>query len=115
MTEPGPTGRSLPERCLRRPVAATTFVVAAIVIGLISLTRLPLEYLPEIEGRSLTVNVPYPASSPTETAGRVTSAATGRGETVSRTDPSAPAATSTTSMPSPTARRTRSAGASGSA
>ena len=56
---------SLPELCLRRPVATTTFVVAALVVGLISLTRLPLEYLPEIEGRSLTVSVSYPASSPT--------------------------------------------------
>lgn len=36
------------------------------VLGLVSLTRLPLEYLPEMQGRSLTITASYPASSPQE-------------------------------------------------
>ena len=57
---------SLPELCLRRPVATTTCALAAVVLGVVSLARLPLEYLPEIQGRSLTITASYPASSPQE-------------------------------------------------
>jgi HAE1 family hydrophobic/amphiphilic exporter-1 len=58
--------RSLPELCLARPVATTTCVVGAIVLGLVSLERLPVEYLPEMQGRSLTVSASYSASSARE-------------------------------------------------
>ncbi|RMG16097.1 MAG: efflux RND transporter permease subunit [Planctomycetota bacterium] len=57
---------SLPELCLRRPVATVTGAIAALVLGLVSVGRLPLEYLPEIEGRSLNVSVGYTASAPEE-------------------------------------------------
>ena len=57
---------TLPELVLRRPVATVTCVVAALVLGLVSLTRLPVAYLPEIEGRSLTVQATYRSSSPRE-------------------------------------------------
>ena len=43
---------SLPELCLKRPVATATCVLAALVLGAVSLARLPVEYLPEIQGRS---------------------------------------------------------------
>jgi len=62
----GPGGGTLPELCLRRPIATLTVVLGALVLGLVSLQRLPLEYLPEIQGRSLTVSVSYPGSSPRE-------------------------------------------------
>jgi HAE1 family hydrophobic/amphiphilic exporter-1 len=41
-------------------------VVAALVLGVVSLLRLPVAYLPEIEGRSLTITVAYRSSSPRE-------------------------------------------------
>lgn len=57
---------SLPSAVLRRPVAAVTCLVAALVLGLVSLARLPVAYLPEIEGRSLTITASYSSSSPEE-------------------------------------------------
>ncbi|MGE0708721.1 MAG: efflux RND transporter permease subunit [Planctomycetota bacterium] len=57
---------TLPELVLRRPVAATTCLIAAMVLGVVSLLRLPVAYLPEIEGRSLTIQAAYRSSSPRE-------------------------------------------------
>jgi len=57
---------SLPRLVLTRPVAALTALVAALVLGLVSLARLPVAYLPEIEGRSLTISASYRSSSPEE-------------------------------------------------
>lgn len=57
---------SLPSAVLSRPVAAVTCLVAALVLGLVSLSRLPVAYLPEIEGRSLTISASYSSSSPEE-------------------------------------------------
>ena len=47
-------------------MATTTCAVAALVLGLVSVSRLPLEYLPEITGRSLNISVSYTASAPQE-------------------------------------------------
>ena len=57
---------SIPSFVISRPVATATLVVAALVLGCVSLTRLPVAYLPEIEGRSLTISVAYRSSSPEE-------------------------------------------------
>lgn len=57
---------SIPRFVLSRPVAAMTALVAALVLGLVSLARLPVAYLPEIEGRSLTISASYRSSSPEE-------------------------------------------------
>ncbi|MBL4843942.1 MAG: efflux RND transporter permease subunit, partial [Planctomycetes bacterium] len=57
---------SIPRYVLARPVAALTLLVAALVLGLVSLARLPVAYLPEIEGRSLTISASYRSSSPEE-------------------------------------------------
>jgi len=47
-------------------------VLSVVVIGAISLTRIPLEYLPEISSRHLRVRVSYPSSSPKEVEDLIT-------------------------------------------
>jgi HAE1 family hydrophobic/amphiphilic exporter-1 len=47
-------------------------IISIVVIGVISLYRIPLLYLPEISGNSLRVNVPYKSSSPQEVEDLIT-------------------------------------------
>jgi HAE1 family hydrophobic/amphiphilic exporter-1 len=47
-------------------------ILSIAVIGVISLYRIPLLYLPEISGNSLRVNVPYKSSSPQEVEDLIT-------------------------------------------
>jgi HAE1 family hydrophobic/amphiphilic exporter-1 len=47
-------------------------ILSIVVIGIISLYRIPLLYLPEISGNSLRVNVPYKSSSPQEVEDLIT-------------------------------------------
>ncbi|GJQ58819.1 MAG: efflux RND transporter permease subunit [Candidatus Scalindua sp. AMX11] len=51
---------------VKRPITTLMIVLSALVIGGISLSRIPLVYLPEISGNSLRVQVPYKSSSPQE-------------------------------------------------
>ena len=57
---------TLAELSLKRPVTAVMFFVSLTVIGLLAATRLPLEYMPDIEAPFLFVQVPYPGSTPAE-------------------------------------------------
>ena len=50
-----------------RPVATTMVLVSVLVLGLISFTRLPLAFLPDIDFPGVCVTVPYPNSSPQQT------------------------------------------------
>ena len=47
-------------------------IISIIVIGTISLYRIPLLYLPEISGNSLNVHIPYKSSSPEEVESLIT-------------------------------------------
>ncbi len=51
---------------VKRPITTLMIILSALVIGGISLSRIPLVYLPEISGNSLQVQVPYKSSSPQE-------------------------------------------------
>ena len=49
-----------------RPVTLTMAVVGVLVLGWLSLSRLPLEFLPTFSSSSITVTGSYPSSSPEE-------------------------------------------------
>ncbi|HPF92960.1 MAG TPA: efflux RND transporter permease subunit, partial [Tenuifilaceae bacterium] len=62
----------LPRISVRRPVAVAMLFVAILLFGLVSLTRLPLDVMPEMEFPSLTVITIYPGASATEVEQQVT-------------------------------------------
>jgi HAE1 family hydrophobic/amphiphilic exporter-1 len=47
-------------------------ILSIVVIGIISLYRIPLLYLPEISGKSLNMHIPYKSSSPQEVEDLIT-------------------------------------------
>ena len=49
-----------------RRVTMAMAVLGVLVLGWLSLTRLPLEFLPSFSSSFVTVNAPYAASSPQE-------------------------------------------------
>ena len=51
---------------MNRPVTVTMITLAAVLFGLVSLSRLPLNLLPEISYPSLTIRTEYPDSAPAE-------------------------------------------------
>ena len=57
---------TLAELSLKRPVTAVMFFLSLTVVGLLAATRLPLEYMPDIEVPFLLIDVPYPGSTPAE-------------------------------------------------
>ena len=56
----------LPEFGVKRPIAAAMIFVAILVIGVFSLTKLPLDLMPNMEFPSLTVITVYPGASAIE-------------------------------------------------
>ena len=57
---------NLPGFSVRRPVLTIMVALIAVTLGLVSLTRLPIDLLPDIEFPVLTVAVNYPNASPQE-------------------------------------------------
>ncbi|MEF8833410.1 MAG: efflux RND transporter permease subunit [Halofilum sp. (in: g-proteobacteria)] len=55
---------NLPAFSVRRPVLTAMVTLIAVVIGLMSLSRLPVDLLPDIEYPYITVNVAWPNASP---------------------------------------------------
>lgn len=55
---------SLPSFSVRRPVFTAMVSVIVVLIGLVSLTRIQVDLLPEIELPTLTVRTEYPGASP---------------------------------------------------
>ena len=51
---------------VERKVTMGMAVLGVLVLGWISLQRLPLEYLPSFSSHNVSVNAPYPSSSPEE-------------------------------------------------
>ena len=51
---------------VERKVTMTMVVIGVLVLGWISLTRLPLEYLPSFSSSSISVRATYRSSSPEE-------------------------------------------------
>ncbi|UCE02991.1 MAG: efflux RND transporter permease subunit [Candidatus Latescibacterota bacterium] len=51
---------SLSAQAVKRPIATTMLLAAAVLLGIVSLTRLDLDLLPAMQSRDLTVWIPFP-------------------------------------------------------
>ena len=69
-TEPQPPASAL-AFVATRPVAIFMFMVALMVFGWVSLTKLPMDLLPEISYPTLTVRTAYPGAAPEDVEDRV--------------------------------------------
>lgn len=56
----------LSEFAVKKPITTIMTVISVIVLGVISLFRLPLEYMPSITYPAMYISVNYPSSSPEE-------------------------------------------------
>ena len=63
---------NLPEFSLKKPVTVMVVMIIFITIGIISITKLPLEMLPDTSFPGLMVYIPYPSSSPEEVERTIT-------------------------------------------
>ncbi|NCW27400.1 MAG: efflux RND transporter permease subunit [Verrucomicrobia bacterium] len=54
---------TLPEFCIRRPIAATMFNLTFVVVGLVALSRLPVRELPNIDPPIVSVTTIYPGAN----------------------------------------------------
>ncbi|MBZ0112783.1 MAG: efflux RND transporter permease subunit [Thermoanaerobaculia bacterium] len=59
-------GHPIARFAVLRPVTTTMLVLGIVVIGLVSLKRIPLEFLPSFSSSNITVEGSYPSSSPEE-------------------------------------------------
>ncbi|MDE2825055.1 MAG: efflux RND transporter permease subunit, partial [Gemmatimonadota bacterium] len=57
---------SIAEFSVNRPVTTIMIIVSVVTLGMISYTKLPLMFLPDMSFPSLNVSVPYPSSLPEE-------------------------------------------------
>lgn len=57
---------NLSEFAVKRPITTLMVIVSIVVLGLLSLFRLPLTYYPELSGSFLRIQIPYQSSSPDE-------------------------------------------------
>ena len=62
----------LAEFAINRPITIVMVTLSMLVLGWISLTRLPLESFPSISSTAVNVNVSYPSSSPEEIEREIT-------------------------------------------
>ena len=63
---------NLSEYSILRPITVLMAIVSILVLGYLSLQRLPLALLPDFEGSNLRVSVDYPSSSPHEVEWNIT-------------------------------------------
>lgn len=63
---------NLSEKSVLRPVATLMGIVAVIMIGLVTLPRLPIDFLPSIERNVISVNTSYDGAGPEEVERLVT-------------------------------------------
>ena len=70
---PGPAERVNPivRFAVERRVTMGMIVMGVLVLGWVSLTRLPLEFLPTFSSSRMWVSAPYPSASPEETERRI--------------------------------------------
>jgi HAE1 family hydrophobic/amphiphilic exporter-1 len=63
---------NIPDFTIRRPITTVMILVSLVVIGAVSITRLPLEFLPNVEFPGLFIYTPYPNSTPREVEQNIT-------------------------------------------
>ena len=57
---------NISESSIRKPITTVMIALSVIVLGAISLGRLPLEYMPDLTFPAIYIEVSYPSSSPEE-------------------------------------------------
>ena len=57
---------NLSKFCIERPITTLMVILSLIVLGIISIYRLPLMFFPEMSWPSIRISVPYSSSSPEE-------------------------------------------------
>ena len=55
---------SLPRIAVRRPVTMSMISISIVLIGIVALSRLPVDLMPDVTFPSLTVTVSYPDVGP---------------------------------------------------
>ncbi|MCK5147366.1 efflux RND transporter permease subunit [bacterium] len=63
---------NLTDLALRRPVTTMMIFLCFVVIGLIAGRMLPLEFFPDLDAPFISVNIPYPNSTPEEVERQIT-------------------------------------------
>lgn len=63
---------NIPDFTIRRPITTVMILISLIVIGAVSISRLPLEFLPNVEFPGLFIYTPYPNSTPQEVEQNIT-------------------------------------------
>jgi len=66
MTPELPQGRSLAAFSLRRPITVCVLFILLVLMGLISITKIPLVQFPDLEFPFLIVNASYPNATPSQ-------------------------------------------------
>ncbi len=77
-----PESWSLPSFAIRRPVTVLMALLTFSVIGLVSWSRLPLEFIVQLWEPTVWVNIPYPGATPEQVEAEVTIAAEGAFKTL---------------------------------
>jgi len=57
---------SLPRLAVTRPITTAMLLISVLILGAISIQRLPLAYLPEVDVPFIGIEIPYPSSNPKE-------------------------------------------------
>lgn len=63
---------TISEHSVKRPITVIMVTISVLVLGYISLGRLPLAFMPEFSGNNLNVFVSYPSASPEEVQRNIT-------------------------------------------
>ncbi len=63
---------NISEFTLRRPITTVMLLISLVVLGSVSVSRLPIEFIPNIEFPGLFIYTPYPNSTPQEVEQNIT-------------------------------------------
>ena len=77
---------SLPAFALRRPITVSMLTISLMGLGFLSLTRLPLEFLPQFEFPFIGCWVPYPGATPEQVEQEIAIPAEGEFRTIAHVD-----------------------------
>ncbi len=77
---------SLPDIAIRRPVTVTMLSISVVILGVIAATRIPLQFLPNVDPAFLGVTIPYPGATPAQVEQQIAIPVEGEFRTVSGLD-----------------------------
>lgn len=77
---------SLPDFALRRPITVTMLIISMVGLGVLSLTRIPLEFLPQFEFPFIGCWIPYPGATPEQVEQEIAIPAEGEFRTIAHID-----------------------------